>query len=67
MIISFDAEKVLDKIQQFMIETPRKIRNKGHACMHIKLLHLCPSLWHPMDCALPGSPVHGILQTRILQ
>ena len=24
-------------------------------------------LWHPMDCSLPGSSVHGILQARILE
>ena len=27
----------------------------------------CPTLCHPMDCSLPGSSVHGILQARILQ
>ena len=32
-----------------------------------KLLQLCPSLCNPMDCSLPGSSVHGILQTRILE
>ena len=25
------------------------------------------SLWDPMDCTLPGSSVHGILQARILE
>ena len=28
---------------------------------------LCPSLCNPMDCSLPGSSVHGILQARILE
>ena len=28
---------------------------------------LCPTLWDPMDCRLPGSSVHGILQVRILE
>ena len=28
---------------------------------------LCPTLCNPMDCSLPGSSVHGILQTRILE
>ena len=28
---------------------------------------LCPTLCDPMDCSLPGSSVHGILQARILQ
>ena len=27
---------------------------------------LCPTLCNPMDCSLPGSSVHGILQARIL-
>ena len=34
-------------------------------CMHAKLLPLCPTLCHPMDCSSPGSSVHGILQVRI--
>ena len=28
---------------------------------------LCPALCDPMDCSPPGSPVHGILQSRILE
>ena len=28
---------------------------------------LRPALRDPMDCSLPGSSVHGILQTRILE
>ena len=28
---------------------------------------LCPTLADPMDCSLPGSFVHGILQARILE
>ena len=35
--------------------------------MRAKLLQLCPTLYDPMDCSLPGSSVHGILQRRILQ
>ena len=27
---------------------------------------LCPTLCDPMNCSLPGSSVHGILQVRIL-
>ena len=37
-----------------------------YACMHAKSLQLCPALCDPMDCTLPGSSVHGILQARIL-
>ena len=28
---------------------------------------LCATLCDPMDCSLPGSSVHGILQARILE
>ena len=27
----------------------------------------CPTLCNPMDCSPPGSSIHGILQTRILE
>ena len=27
----------------------------------------CPTLSDPMDCSLPGSPVPGILQARVLE
>ena len=32
-----------------------------------KSFQLCPTLCNPMDCSLPGSSVHGILQARILE
>ena len=35
--------------------------------MHAKLLQSCPTLCDPMDCSLPGSSVHGVLQARILE
>ena len=34
-------------------------------CLCAKLLQSCPTLCNPMDCSLPGSCVHGILQARI--
>ena len=27
----------------------------------------CPTLYNPLDCSLPGSSVHGILQARLLE
>ena len=32
----------------------------------VLVAQLCPTLCNPMDCSLPGSSVHGILQARIL-
>ena len=38
-----------------------------YTCMHAKLLQLCLNVCDPMDCNLPGSSDHGILQARILE
>ena len=35
--------------------------------MHAQSLQLYLTLFHPVDCSLPGSSVHGILQARILE
>ena len=35
--------------------------------LHAKLLQSCLTLRNPMDCSLPGSSVHGILQARIME
>ena len=40
--------------------SPMKVKVK------VKLLS-CVRLWHPMDCSLPGSSLHGILQARVLE
>ena len=40
-------------------------------CMRVKseseVAQLFPTLSDPMDCSLPGSSVHGILQARVLE
>ena len=40
-------------------------------CMKVKseseVAQLCPTLWDPMDCSLPGSSIHGIFQARVLE
>ena len=28
---------------------------------------MCPTLSDPMDCSLPGSSIHGILQAKVLE
>ena len=35
--------------------------------MRAQSLRSCPTLCDPMDCSPPGSSVHGILQSRILE
>ena len=40
-------------------------------CMKVKseseVAQSCPTLLDPMDCSLPGSSTHGILQARVLE
>ena len=39
-------------------------------CMRVlcaKLFQLCPTICNHMECSLPGSSIHGILQARILE
>ena len=40
-------------------------------CMKVKreseVAQSCPTLSDPTDCTLPGSCIHGILQTRVLE
>ena len=36
-------------------------------CERVKVAHLCPILCGPIDGSSPGSSVHGILQTRVLE
>ena len=37
------------------------------AYMHASSLQPCLTVCDPMDCSLPDSSVHGILQARILE
>ena len=50
----------------------RRCKTYGYLNIFIKIKNfcgksqqLCPTLCDPMDCSLPGSCVHGILQARI--
>ena len=36
-------------------------------CVHVKLIQSCLTHCDPMDCNPPGSTVHRILQTRLLE
>ena len=43
------------------------LHSSSFACLAAKLLQLHATLWDPMDCSLPGSSAHGILQARTLE
>ena len=43
------------------------IHNKFYLVVVVLVVQSCPTLCNSMDCSPPGSPVHGILQARILE
>ena len=50
-------------------ETKRKYSNilYTHTHIHAQSLQSCLTVWDPIVYSLPGSSVHGVLQTRILE
>ena len=42
-------------------------KNAAAAAAAAKLLQSCPTLCNPIDGSLPGSPIPGILQVRVLE
>ena len=47
--------------------TARLRKGKRSKAKQSEVTQLCPTFFDPMDCSLPGSSVHGILQVRILE
>ena len=52
--------------EQFVIAILEICRNKIYCCVLCLVAQSCPIIFDPMDCSLPDSSVHGILQARIL-
>ena len=42
-------------------------QTNSKALIRARSLQSCPILCNPMDCSLPVSSIHGILQARILE
>ena len=36
-------------------------------CVKCEVAQSCPTLWDPMECSLPGSSFHWILQAKVLE
>ena len=77
-----DSKQMRDSKQRYFLGT-KKEREKqgrcGHVCakcnymyllympVQVRIAQLCLTLRDFIDCSLPGSSVHGILQARILE
>ena len=53
----------MSRWQQQSIKPSRKFLWAWHACCYFSCVQLCDN----MDCSLPGSSVHGVLQAGILE
>ena len=60
-----NQEKMFERRKQ----KPHRLCIISHwfVCVRARLFWMCPTLCDPMDCSLPVSSVHGILQARILE
>ena len=66
LIYSFSSESHTFSPKSFSVFY--SFENWIYICLcYAKWLQPCTTLCDPMDCSLPGSSVHGILQARILQ
>ena len=54
--------------EKWLVLIMARIRQDKHLIMAVVLVaQLWPTVCDPMDCSPPGSSVHGLLQTRILE
>jgi len=61
-------EKNLEKNTHTHTHThTHKITLHCKSTVKVKVAQPCPAVCDPMDCSLPGSSVHGILQARMLE
>ena len=67
MIIIIISSRAAEDWGLMVCLAPLKLQNLMCVCMHAKSIRLGLTLCNPMDCSLPSSSVHGILQARILE
>ena len=53
----------MDKIQNTELFADMDVERETES----EVAQSCPTLCNPMDCSLPGSSLHGILQARVLE
>ena len=64
--IDFATELIFAEVQTYTNHNSHT--TYVYDCMQAySVIQSCATLWNAMDCSLPGSSVHGILQARILE
>ena len=62
-----DKQTCIHAIYYYSVIKHSEVSNNKDLCVFAKSLQSCPSLCNPMDYSPPGSSVHRILQTRVLE
>ena len=65
--LTLNTFSYLSWLLQFKMHTHTHTHTHTQIYVHTKSPQLCLTLCKPMDYSLPGSSVHGILQTQILE
>ena len=56
-----------DMTNKGLIRISLKNLQTAHVALKVNVTQSCPTLCNPMDCSLPSSTIHGILQARRLE
>ena len=66
-----DDTTLMAKSEEELKNFLMKVKEESEKGMKVKseseVTQSCPTLRDPMDCSLPGSSIHGILQARELE
>ena len=65
LLLHHVSEQPLHPLSSFLSHS--KTRSNSAEKVKVLATYLSLTLYDPMDCSLPGSSVHGILQARILE
>ena len=81
LLLEIKAKQHIKKQRHHFADKGPSNQSYGFSSSHVWMLELdykerkkesevsqsCPTLCDPMDCSLPGSSLHGILQARVLE
>ena len=71
-ILKFSPHLILIEWSKWMMNNLKSLITRGFFFFFknsgkCEVAPSCPTLCNPVDCSLPGSSVHGILQARVLE
>ena len=65
--MGFSRQEYWSGVPLQLLSSAKSTTDNMSMSVSVLIAQLCPTLCNPMDCSPPGSPVHGILQAKILE